>query len=109
MRKNDLELEALLYSEQISTHPFIIGEIALGNLRNRKPVLQMLNYLSKAIVASDDEMSVFIENHHLYGKGIGHIDAHLLASALLTKTYIWTKDKKLKEIAMNLGCAYVKH
>ncbi len=108
-RKGDDELKETLYAGQVLTHPFIIGELSLGSLSNRKTVLQMLKDLPKATVASDDEVAVFIEKHRLYGLGIGYIDSHLLASAFLTKVRLWTKDKKLKETAMKLGCAYAKH
>lgn len=108
-RKNNLVLESLLGSENIFTHPFIIGELSLGNFRNRKAVLQLLQCLPKVIIASDDEVFVFIEKYQLYGSGVGYIDAHLLASAFLSKTRLWTKDKKLKEVAIYLGCSYSGH
>lgn len=108
-RREDEELKGLLYSGQVLLHPFIIGELSLGHFRSRKTVLQMLNDLPKAIIASDDEVAVFIEKHRLYGLGIGYIDSHLLASAFLTKVRIWTKDKRFKEVAVKLGCAYSGH
>ena len=107
-KAND-ELKELLNSDRILTHPFILGELCIGNFRKRDVVLTMLKLLPKAIVASDEEVGVFIEKHQLYGLGVGYIEMHLLASAILTKTRLWTGDKKLKEIAINLGCAYGKH
>lgn len=108
-RKGSEELKELLYSNQVLLHDFVIGELALGNFRNRKTVLQMLNDLPKAISATADETLLFIDKHRLYGLGIGYIDSHLLASVVLTEARLWTNDKKLKAAALKLGCSYAKH
>jgi len=108
-RKGNEELRELLYSNQVMLHDFVIGELALGNFRNRKIVLQMLSDLPKAICATTDEAFLFIDKHRLYGLGIGYIDSHLLASAMLTEARLWTNDKKLKEIAVKLGCSYERN
>ncbi len=105
-RKGSEELKELLHSNQVLLHDFVIGELALGNFRNRTAILQMLNNLPKAIPATADEIFLFIDKHRLYGLGIGYIDSHLLASAILTQARLWTNDKKLKTIAAKLGCSY---
>ena len=87
-------------------HPFVIGELACGNLKNRRYILTMLSNLPAAVEASDGEVIKFIEKRSLYGRGIGYIDMHLLASAALTPDAIlWTMDTRLREIAelMKLG------
>lgn len=87
-------------------HPFVIGEIACGNLRNRSYVLAMMSNLPSALTASDQEVIDFIEKRSLYGQGIGYIDTHLLASTALTPdARLWTSDSRLQKIAeaMDLG------
>jgi len=88
-------------------HPFIVGEIACGNLRDRKSILELLKDLPAAVVADGDEVLLFIERHALHGKGIGYVDAHLLASVALTEgTTVWTRDLRLRRLAALLGCAH---
>ncbi|MEQ1790131.1 MAG: PIN domain-containing protein [Rickettsiales bacterium] len=108
-RSSDAELKELLSSGQVLIHSFIIGELSLGNLHKRDVILGLLSDLPKAIAASDDEAFTFIGSNKLYGLGIGFVDAHLLASARLTATRLWTRDKKLNEAAKKLGCAYIFH
>ncbi len=108
-RSGDAELTDLLGREQVLIHPFVVGELALGNFRKRTIVLELLFDLPKAIAASDDEALEFIENNKLYGLGIGYVDAHLLASAFLSASRLWTRDKKLNEAAKKLSCAYIGH
>jgi predicted nucleic acid-binding protein len=103
-RKGDPDFTRLLNEAQVLTHPFIIGEIALGSLKNRKQVLSDLAELPSANPASDDEVLIFIETAGLAGSGVGYLDAHLLASVKLTPgAKIWTRDKKLKASAETLG------
>ena len=108
-RVGDSQLDYLLGLEQVLIHPFIIGELALGNLHKREVVLRLLHNLPKAIAATDDETLKFIENNKIFGLGIGFIDTHLLASARLTMARLWTRDKKLNEVAKKLELAYIGH
>jgi len=95
----------LANQELLLTHPFIIGEIALGSLKNRAKVLANLDLLPKAIVANDDEVLTLIDSHRLFGLGIGYADAHLLASTLLTDAAkLWTFDRRLRLAADQLNC-----
>ena len=88
-------------------HPFILGEIACGNLADRKMVLELLQDLPAASVADADEVLAFIERHRLIGKGIGYVDVHLLAAVALTDgASLWTRDKRLRAVADSLECSF---
>lgn len=86
-------------------HPFIIGELACGNLRNRSEVLSLLASLPLSPVIEQSELLGFVERERLYGRGIGWIDVHLLASARLSGMPLWTLDRRLAEAALGLGVA----
>ena len=105
LRASDARLVALLNSNQVLTHPFVVGEIAMGNVRQRSLVLGDLELLPSVVVAMDVEVRRFIDAAGLFGLGIGYIDAHLLASTRLTPgARLWTRDKRLAGVAnqMNL-------
>ena len=109
LRSGDPGLVALLERAAVLMHPFVTGEIACGSLRDRKSLLELLHDLPEAVVATDDEAMQFIERHRLYGKGIGYVDVHLLASVALTGgATIWTRDRKLRQTAAALGHAYLE-
>jgi predicted nucleic acid-binding protein len=92
-----------LEAEDVLVHPFIIGELACGEMKQRSEVLGLLATLPSIVVTTDEETLHFIERHHLMGKGIGYIDAHLLASITLTDgAQLWTRDKRLGVIAEKL-------
>lgn len=106
LRASDKTLVALLEAGMVLAHPLVIGELALGNLRQRETVLEALADLPQAGVATDAEVVHFIERHALYGRGIGYVDAHLLAAARLTAgTELWTNDKRLHAVAVELELA----
>lgn len=87
----------------VTMHPFVLGELACGHLRNRAKILDLLSRLPEAPVATDGEALDFIETHDLAGRGIGYIDVHLLASAALAPgTRLWTRDRRLGRIAAAL-------
>jgi len=89
---------------RVVIHPMIIGELACGNLKNRQSLLQLWNSLHTLIQASHEEVLYFIEHHQLMGKGIGYIDAHLLASvALAMDARLWTRDLRLAKVTSKLG------
>jgi predicted nucleic acid-binding protein len=90
---------------QAAAHPLIIGELACGNLPQREQTLRDLEALPSAQVCLEREVRDFIELHQLMGKGIGYIDAHLLASSLVSGLTLWTRDKRLHQLAQTLGCA----
>jgi predicted nucleic acid-binding protein len=104
LRKNNENLAALLDKGAVLIHPFIIGEIALGNLRQREAVLSELSKLPRAGVATEREVLLFITRHVLFGRGIGYVDAHLLAAIRLTPGLeLWTKNRRLNAVAVQLG------
>ena len=96
-----------LESESILIHPFVIGELACGRLTKRDEVLHLLATLPSSFVATDTEALEIIERHRLMGKGIGYFDVHLLAAVMLTDdARLWTRDKRLAEIAARLRFAF---
>ncbi len=104
---DDPHLVSLLDEDQILIHPMVIGELACGNIRNRAGVMRMLRRLPGISTATHDEVMFFIERHRFMGRGIGFIDAHLLAAAVMSApTQLWTKDRRLMALANELGVAY---
>jgi hypothetical protein len=97
------ELVASLTEGQVLTHACVIGEIACGGQRQRQEILSLLPHLPQAKMALDSEVLALIDDYELYGKGIGWIDAHLLASCLLSRSALWTLDKKLSRLARVVG------
>ena len=107
LRSGDNMLAHLLENTQVLAHPFVIGELACGNLSNRTEVLALLADLPKVAMATDEEVLFFIEQHQLMGLGVGYIDAHLLSSTFLGgPAKIWTRDKRLAALAVELDKAY---
>ena len=104
LRNRNPEMEERLIRGQIVMHPFIVAEIALGSLRNRRKRLDDMDALLEVRVAQLNEVRHMIEAHALYSKGIGLTDAHLIASCLLTPgTQLWTRDRNLEKVAKALG------
>ena len=107
LRAGDATLSELLIRGETLIHPFVIGELACGNLKNRHQLLSLLQALPPSPAATDEEVLLFIERHHLMGRGIGYVDAHLLASVALSENgRIWTRDKRLATLADGLELAY---
>jgi hypothetical protein len=104
LRKPEDVLFRMLEREQVFSHPLVIGEIAMGSFKRRNTILGQISLLPLATVADDLEVLSFITHHRLYGIGIGYLDAHLLASALLTPlTALWTRDRRLARVAESLN------
>ena len=107
LRSGEPTLVALLGTGRVLTHPFIIGELACGNLRNREEVLSRLRGLPGALAVTDEEALLFIDRHRLMGRGIGYVDVHLLAAVTLVgDARLWTRDKRLTAIASALGAGF---
>ncbi len=102
-RRGNAALTALLDHADVLAHPIIIGELACGDLRQRRRILALLAALPVAKLADHDEVLTFVQANRLMGSGIGWIDAHLLASATLTDTLLWTLDKPLARAARSIG------
>jgi predicted nucleic acid-binding protein len=106
LRAGDATLSGLLENGRVLGHPFVTGELVLGNLRQRDLVLDTLRELPQATVASDEEVLHFIDRLALFGLGVGYVDAHLLAAVRLTAgVKLWTRDRRLQAIATQLGLA----
>jgi predicted nucleic acid-binding protein len=102
-RADDPEMRMYLRNEQVLMHPFVVAELALGSLHNRRKTLAELDRLPQMQVAQLDEVRRMIEFHSLYSKGIGLTDVHLIASCLITPgTQLWTRDARLAAIAQTL-------
>jgi predicted nucleic acid-binding protein len=99
LRGGSGRLRDLLHDEQVFCHPFIIGELACGNLRNRAEVLRLLGTLPEARIAEHHEALHLVDSAHLHGRDLGWIDVHLLASAVITGCALWTGDVRLQRAA----------
>ena len=108
LRQGSRQLEKLLMDAEVMCHPFIIGELACGNLNNRNEIISLLHALPMATTIEFDEFLFFIDQNHLMGKGIGFVDVHLLASAHLNGVLLWTADKRLKSAADQLELTFRK-
>ncbi len=102
LRRGEPTLSALLDRDEVECHPFIIGELACGFLRRRSEVLILMQRLPHVPIVGHDEVLAFVERRRLMGRGIGWIDAHLLASAALSSTLLWSRDRRLSEVAREL-------
>ena len=106
LRQGSRQLEKLLMDAEVICHPFIMGELACGNLKNRNEIISLLQSLPMALTIEFGEFLFFIDRNHLMGKGIGFVDVHLLASAQLTGVALWTSDKRLKFAADQLELTF---
>lgn len=105
-RSGTIGLEESLDSGRVVCHPFVVGELACGNLKNRSHILSLLATLPLVHMAEHEEVMRFIEANRLMGKGLGYIDIHLLASAVLTSVPLWTLDKRLNRAAASMGMRF---
>ncbi|MBS7791554.1 type II toxin-antitoxin system VapC family toxin [Roseococcus sp. SDR] len=106
LRQDDPDVAALLAEGRVLAHPHVIGELALGHLRQRATILSALSGLPKAMPATDAEVLGFVDRSGLAGRGIGWVDAHLLAATRLTPgARFWTRDRRLAVIAQEMGLA----
>ena len=109
LRKGTPALAIALEQGRVLTHPFVLGELACGNLKNRGEVLRLLRELPAAPTAMDAEALDFIERRALMGRGIGYIDVHLLASVVLAgSARLWTRDRRLAAVAEDLELAHAE-
>lgn len=106
LRQGHPGLAALLNDGDVACHPCIVGELACGNLKNRAVILSLLEALPMETALDHEEVLSFIENHRLMGKGLGYVDVHLLASAVLSRLPLWTLDRQLQQVADVLHVRY---
>ncbi|WP_092989836.1 type II toxin-antitoxin system VapC family toxin [Rhizobium sp. NFR03] len=105
-RYGDAELRKIIDDDSLLCHPFIVGELALGSLRERDAVLAFLAAQREAMIATHAEVMTIIDRHSIFSMGIGYTDAHLLTSTLLDKrSSLWTRDKRLAAAAQKVGAA----
>jgi len=106
LRAGDRRLAMLLEAGEVVCHPFVIGELACGTLARRPVILELLHALPRTHQAEHDEILAFIDDRRLHGAGIGLIDAHLLWAAVNQAHSLWTRDVRLRRIALRLGTAF---
>ena len=110
IRNGDAQMQVLADGERLLMHPYVIAELRMGNLKRRKTFLSGLHEMDMAVRASDEEVAALVENHGLFGSGIGWIDVHLLTSVLLMdEVRLWTRDRRLNAAAQRLGVAFQSH
>ena len=107
-RRGNTALVDLLDEGRVLSHPFVVGELSCGNLKKREQILQLLTSLSAVSVAEHDEALGLIRDERLYGRGLGWIDVHLLASSRLAPCSLWTLDKALKATAQHFRVATIE-
>ena len=105
LRRRNAALATLLDGGEAMCHPFVVGELACGTLRNRGEILRLLRHLPQAPIVEHDEVLAFVETHRLAGAGVGWVDVHLLAAAVLARAALWTLDRALGRAATRLGIA----
>lgn len=103
LRRGSARLEVVLLDGRAASHPFVLGELALGRLSRRREILGLLSELPQVQVATHGEVLALVERHALAGTGIGWVDAHLLAAAALSRASLWTLDRRLGAVAARLG------
>lgn len=106
LRNGHDRLIELLDEGRVLIHPFVIGELACGNIRNRVEILALLHALPMSTVADIEEIIVFIDTNRLMGKGLGYVDVNMLASAILSNVCLWTRDKPLADAAAGMGIGF---
>lgn len=106
LRGGNRQLEQLLMDAEVICHPFVIGELACGNIRNRNEILSLLTSLPSAPVLEFDEFLFFVDENQLMRSGMGFVDVHILGSAKLSGNLLWTTDKRLNSAAINLSLNY---
>jgi predicted nucleic acid-binding protein len=105
-RESSATLVGLLEANQVAIHPHVIGELACGNLRRRKEAILDLEILPRTAVPGYNDVMEFIERYKLSGKGIGFVDANLLASCSHSEALLWTRDLRLRKIALDLEIGF---
>ena len=103
LRRANVRMAALLEEGEIAGHPFVIGELALGHLKERREILELLANLPQSTLADHEEVLRFVEQRELARSGLGWVDVHLLAAAALDRSGLWTLDRRLAAVASSFG------
>jgi predicted nucleic acid-binding protein len=109
LRHGNSRLQKLLQEGRVASHPFIIGELACGNINNRTEIISLMQSLPMLDVVEHEELLLFIEHNKMMGTGLGFVDVHLLAAAMLAGIPLWTQDKKLKQACSRLSIDFSTH
>ncbi len=102
LRNGNDELAERLLAGEVACHPMVVGELACGNLKRRKELLALLHALPTVERVTDDEILFFLDHHRLWGRGLGLVDVHILASCALAAMPLWTLDRRLQRIAAEM-------
>jgi hypothetical protein len=108
-RHGNSGLQKLLQEDRVASHPFIIGELACGNISNRTEILSLMQSLPMLDVVQTEELLLFIDHNKIMGTGLGFVDVHLMAAAALAEVPLWTQDKKLKQTCARLSIDFSAH
>ncbi len=108
-RHGNSGLQKLLQDDAVASHPFIIGELACGNISNRTEILSLMQSLPMLDVVQTEELLLFIDHNKIMGTGLGFVDVHLMAAAALAEVPLWTQDKKLKQTCARLSIDFSTH
>jgi len=106
LRRGNARLAGYLENGEVESHPFVLGELACGNLGRRDEILSLLGALPRVVEADHDEALTLVDSRRLSGLGLGWVDVHLLASAMLGRTMLWTLDKALAAQARKLAVSF---
>ena len=107
LRASDAHLSTLLSRVDVAMHPMVLGELACGNLQDRQTLIALWRNLPQLAAVTNAEALYFLDQNRLWGRGIGYIDLHLLAAvALSAQARLWTRDKRLRKTAQQIGLAY---
>lgn len=109
LRHSNSRLQKLLNEGKVVSHPFIIGELACGNISNRTEIISLMQSLPMLDVIEHEELLLFIEHNKMMGTGLGLVDIHLMAAAKLAGIPLWTQDKKLKRACSRLSIDFATH
>ncbi len=107
LREGDKDLSLLLENGLVACHPFIIGELACGGMKNRNEIINLLNALPSTHLLEHDEIMEFIEIRKIMNQGIGYVDIHILGSAIISETLLWTLNKSLRKVSNELSMEYI--
>lgn len=103
LRLGNSMLQKLLQEGRVASHPFIIGELACGNISNRTEIISLMQSLPMLDAVEHEELLLFIEYNKMMGAGLGFVDVHLMAAAMLAGIPLWTQDKRLKQTCSRLS------
>ncbi|HEC02756.1 MAG TPA: type II toxin-antitoxin system VapC family toxin [Phycisphaerales bacterium] len=103
LRRGNSRLQELLEEGAVVSHPFVVGELACGSIGNRSEIISLMQALPMLNVVEHEELLLFIEKNQVMGKGLGFVDVHLLAGAILAGVPLWTQDRKLRQACSRLG------